>query len=203
MNAFRLGIFLFVTVNHTVNRPQFSSHIKIQSGVPSKEVVSIDVSAMNDSVQYTNETLEFSVLSDSLWTTMDEYYITFEEAVLFSDSTSNSSARTDPQFWKFKVTETTEPMSSMSLETSTQTPTTNDTTTATYSATSTQQPSNTTTVKQGRNLISSITALQQFSFSRWIIAGSIGSPRHGLGHHIHCGDPRCWNHLLQILLRWK
>ena len=123
----------------------------MQSGTPSKEVFSIDVSAANDSVQYTDETLEFSVLTNSMWIEGEEYYITFDEGVLFSDNTVKSNARTDPQFWKFKFTETTDLTSATSLETSTQIPMTTGTEAATDSETSTQALSNTTTVKHGRN----------------------------------------------------
>jgi hypothetical protein len=103
-----------------VKRPDFSSNIYINDTLKDTEIERIDVSKTHDNPKYDNKTLTFTTSNSSKWEIDHEYYITFDEGVLFSDTTSKSSARKDSKFWRIKVVaddqSSTEPMMASTTE---------------------------------------------------------------------------------------
>jgi hypothetical protein len=103
-----------------VKRPEFSSNIYIHETPNDTEVEKIDVSKSHNNTKYGDKTLTFTTSNSSKWEIDHEYYITFDEGVLFSDTTSKSSARKDSKFWRIKVVaddqSSTEPMMASTTE---------------------------------------------------------------------------------------
>ena len=145
----------YTAVDHIVNRPAFSSHIAIQNNISKSLVERIEVNAEIGRVTYGDRTLNFSLLANYTWNRTNEYYITFDEGVLFSNGTSNSSARMDPTFWVFTVVEQSTPSLSPIFDTSEQSYASTDDPTKESSEASTGQQSSTAesvTIK-GRNQV--------------------------------------------------
>ena len=89
-------------VNQTVNRPSFQALIHFYNAITNASIYQIDAHLDTVNVTYSNSTLTFQT---SGFNVSDEFYITFDAGVLFSND-SNSSAITDPNFWHLKVIDT-------------------------------------------------------------------------------------------------
>jgi hypothetical protein len=87
-------------VSQPVNPPAFQSLIRIYNAITNTSISQIDVSSNASNVTYVNDTLTFYIPAFNI---SDEFYITFDAGVLFSNSTVNSAAQTDPNFWHLKV----------------------------------------------------------------------------------------------------
>jgi hypothetical protein len=90
----------FVLVNQTVNQPQFQAFIHFYNATTNASISQIDVSSNTVNVTYLNDTLTFNTPQFNV---NDQFYITFDAGVLFSNATVNSTAETDPNFWNLKV----------------------------------------------------------------------------------------------------
>ncbi|CAF1196670.1 unnamed protein product [Adineta ricciae] len=130
-----------IQISQLVNRPTFSSRICVYNYSTNTSVYQIDVSNSNSSVSYTNYTVAF-YLPQNLYNASNEFYITFDVGVLFSNSTINSTAFTDPQFWHLRVID---PSTTTTTTTTTATTTTSSTTTTANVAVVTVTTSTTTT----------------------------------------------------------
>ncbi|CAF1608222.1 unnamed protein product, partial [Didymodactylos carnosus] len=84
-----------------VNRPQFRSYIKFMKSSTSYTIYEIDVS-QSEYVTYKQDTLNFYT-NDTTWSEGQQYYITFDEGVLYSNQIQNSTVQYDQNFWKFRV----------------------------------------------------------------------------------------------------
>jgi hypothetical protein len=82
-----------------VNAPSFQAFIHFCNATTNVSIYQIDVHLDTVNVTYSNNTLTFNT---SGFNVGDEFYITFDTGVLFSNI-SNSSAITDPYFWHLKV----------------------------------------------------------------------------------------------------
>ena len=91
--------FSFVLVNQTVNRPSFPTFIYFINAITNASIYQIDAHADTVNVTYSTSTLTFHT---SGFNDNDEFYITFDAGVLFSNGI-NSSAITDHNFWHLKV----------------------------------------------------------------------------------------------------
>jgi hypothetical protein len=58
---------------------------------------------VENNAKYDGKTLTFNISNSNEWKIGDEYYITFDEGVLFSNSTLNSIAKNESTFWRIKV----------------------------------------------------------------------------------------------------
>ncbi|CAF4399857.1 unnamed protein product, partial [Adineta steineri] len=65
-------------------------------------IYQIDVHNMSSNANYSNYTLTFYI-PPTIYNINSEFYITFDAGVLFSNTTTNSSALNDTQFWRLKV----------------------------------------------------------------------------------------------------
>ena len=119
-----LSLFCICLVNQNVNQPQFASFIGIYNATSNTSIYKINVQVNTaENVTYSNNTLIFDEPETIKFTVNDEFYITFDEGVLFSNSTSNSTAQTAPDFWYLRVIslETTTSVTTISEGTSTET----------------------------------------------------------------------------------
>ena len=66
-------------------------------------IYKLDASVNASNVTYANHTISFSLPNTTKWSINDGLYITLDDGVLFSNSSTNSSAQTSPQFWSIKV----------------------------------------------------------------------------------------------------
>lgn len=92
--------FFIYLVNQTVNQPSFPASINIYNATSNTTIYSIDVHLNNTNVTYLNQTLTFPIPGFNIST---EFYITFDAGVFFSNSSMNSAAQTDRNFWYLKV----------------------------------------------------------------------------------------------------
>jgi hypothetical protein len=83
-----------------VNAPSFQAFIHFCNATTNVSIYRIDVQSDTVNVTYLNNTLTFNT---SGFNVGDEFYITFDTGVLFSNGSINSSAITDPYFWHLKV----------------------------------------------------------------------------------------------------
>ncbi|CAF1507426.1 unnamed protein product, partial [Didymodactylos carnosus] len=84
-----------------VNRPKFHSFIKFIRSWTNNTIYTIDVS-QSQNVTYQDNTLIFYT-NDVPWTKGEQYYILFDEGVLYSNERQNSTVQLDENFWKFQV----------------------------------------------------------------------------------------------------
>ncbi len=91
---------IFVLVSQPVNAPSFQAFIHFCNATTNVSIYRIDVQSDTVNVTYLNNTLTFNT---SGFNVGDEFYITFDTGVLFSNGSINSSAITDPYFWHLKV----------------------------------------------------------------------------------------------------
>jgi hypothetical protein len=81
-----------------VNPPSFQAFIHFYNATTNALISQIDVTV---NVTYlTNNTLTFNTPEFNV---NDQFYITFDAGVLFSNTTVNSTAETDHNFWNLKV----------------------------------------------------------------------------------------------------
>jgi len=90
----------FVLVNQPVNPPTFQAFIHFYNATTNASISQIDVNLDTVNVTYSNNTLTFNTPEFNV---NDQFYITFDTGVLFSNATVNSTAETDPNFWNLKV----------------------------------------------------------------------------------------------------
>ena len=149
-------------VDSAVNRPTFRSLIRFLNGKSNASIEQIDVSNTSSSANYSNNTLSFALQNPARWNFNDEFYILFDDGVLFSGNATNSSAQTSMQFWYLKIIDTSATM--MPSDTSARAMTTMPYTSG--AADTTGQNSNTSTVSfiAGLMPISSIVSAERPSF---------------------------------------
>ncbi|CAF0986041.1 unnamed protein product [Rotaria sp. Silwood1] len=92
-----------IEINQAVNRPQFQSFIHFYNATTNMSIDQIDVYLNTSNVNYSTNTLIF-YLPDSIKLNISgEFYITFDQGVLFSNATLNSTAQNDSSFWHLVV----------------------------------------------------------------------------------------------------
>ncbi|CAF1406402.1 unnamed protein product [Adineta steineri] len=91
-----------IEIDQPVNRPKFVAFINVSNATSNASIYQIDVHNMSSNANYSNYTLTFYI-PPTIYSINSEFYITFDAGVLFSNTTTNSSALNDTQFWRLKV----------------------------------------------------------------------------------------------------
>ena len=102
INFFIIYIYL---VNQTVNQPSFQAFINISNATNNTLIYALDVHNTTNNVTYSNNTLTFYLPNSVVFHANDQFYITFDAGVLFSNTT-NSTAQTNRNFWYLTVIDT-------------------------------------------------------------------------------------------------
>ncbi|CAF1106762.1 unnamed protein product [Rotaria sordida] len=92
-----------IEIDQNVTQPPFEAFIHFYDARSNTSIDKIDVHLNTTNVTYSDKTFTFYLPDSIKLNTSVKFYITFDQGVLFSNSTLNSTARNDSDFWYLQV----------------------------------------------------------------------------------------------------